>query len=170
MPVLETRQQLPAVDIQTFREVMGSFASGVSVVTTLAADRTPRGLTCSAVCSVSLDPPLLLVSVTNRSGTLEAIREHGAFGVNLLASQSQAVSQLFASGSTEKFRHVRWSPGKSTGSPVLEVTLAHAECEIHDAVEAGDHTLLIGHVVAGGAAPDHRPLAYWRGGYVRVLR
>lgn len=167
MPVLDTRP-LPAVDIQVFRNVMGSFASGVSIVTALDDEGAPRGLTCSAVCSVSLEPPLLLVSVSNRSGTLTAIRDRGSFGVNLLSSKGRSVSQLFASGSAEKFERVRWAPGEATGAPVLEITVAHAECEVHDTVLAGDHTLLIGRVVAGGAQ-DRRPLAYWRGDYVRVL-
>ena len=168
MPVLGTHL-LPAVDIQLFRAVMGSFASGVSVVTTLGPDGAPRGLTCSAVCSVSVEPPLLLVSVSNRSGTLEAIRDNGHFAVNLLGSGTEAVSQLFASGSAQKFDRVRWTPGDTTGSPLLAVNVAEAECIVHDTVEAGDHTLILGRVVAGSTDPARNPLTYWRGAYTRLI-
>ncbi|GAB2631126.1 hypothetical protein GCM10027168_73140 [Streptomyces capparidis] len=161
---------LPSVDLQTFRFVMGSFASGVSVVTTMDEQDRPRGLTCSAICSVSADPPLLLSSVDNRSGTLTAILATGRFAVNILGSQGQAVSQLFASGAEDKFERVRWEPGRFTGSPLFGVTVAHAECELFNAVEAGDHTLLIGRVVSGASEQDRTPLAYWRGSYGRVLQ
>ncbi|CCK26856.1 Conserved protein/domain typically associated with flavoprotein oxygenases, DIM6/NTAB family [Streptomyces davaonensis JCM 4913] len=158
-----------SVDIQLFRTVMASLASGVSIVTTLDKEDEPRGLTCSAVCSVSVDPPLLLASVSNRSGTLRAVLDRAQFSVNILGSQGQMASQLFASGATDKFERVRWTPGPATGTPLLAVTVGHAECELHDAVEAGDHTLLIGRVVGGGTAEERFPLTYWRGGYSRLL-
>lgn len=161
-------EPLPSVDIQTFRFVMGSFASGVSVVTTIDKQDQPRGLTCSAICSVSLDPPLLLSSVSNHSGTLESILTTGKFAVNILGAQGQAVSQLFASGAEDKFARVRWEPGPMTGSPIFQVTVAHAECELYNAVEAGDHTLLIGRLVSGRTEQDRTPLAYWRGSYGRI--
>nr|ABO15876.1 flavin reductase [Streptomyces sp. UC 11065] len=161
-------EPLPSVDLQTFRFVMGSFASGVSVVRAGTKQDRPRGLTCSAICSVSIDPPLLLSSVSNRSGTLAAILATGKFAVNILGAQGQAVSQLFASGAEDKFERVRWEPGTLTGSPLFQVTVAHAECELYNAVEAGDHTLLIGRVVSGGTEQDRLPLAYWRGSYQRV--
>lgn len=161
---------LPDVDLQTFRLVMGSFVSGVSLVTTMDSEDRPRGLTCSAVCSVSVDPPLLLASVANRSGTLGAALETGRFAVNFLGSQAQSTSQLFASGATDKFERVRWARGAATGMPLLHGTVAHAECEIHQAVRAGDHTLLIGRMVSGGTAQQRMPLTYWRGGYAKLLR
>ncbi|GGO95511.1 flavin reductase family protein [Wenjunlia tyrosinilytica] len=163
-------ESLPSVDLQTFRFVMASFASGVSVVTTLDENDQPRGLTCSAICSVSVDPPLLLSSVSNRSGTLPAVLSSGRFAVNILGSQGQSVSQLFASGANDKFDRVRWEPGPASGAPVLQVNVAHAECELHNAVEAGDHTLLIGRVIGGGTEQDRHPLAYWRGAYGRILQ
>jgi len=145
----ETTTPLPSVDLQTFRYVMGSFASGVSVVTTLDDDR-PRGFTCSAVCSVSADPPLLMASVSNRSGTLKAILSHGRFTVNILGAQARSVSQLFASPAQGQFEHVPWKPGAVTGMPLLPATVGYAECEVDNAVGAGDHTLLLGRMVGGG--------------------
>ncbi len=159
----------PSVDIQLFRTVMASLASGVSIVTTLDKADEPRGLTCSAVCSVSVDPPLLLARVSNRSGTLRAVLDRAQFSVNILGSQGQMASQLFASGAQDKFERVRWTAGPVTGTPLLAVTVGHAECELHDAVEAGDHTLLIGRVVGGGSAEERFPLTYWRGSYARLL-
>jgi flavin reductase (NADH) len=160
----------PPVDLQTFRFVMGSFASGVCVVTTVDENDEPRGLTCSAFCSVSVDPPLLLVSLSNRSGTLPAVLSSNRFAVNILGSQGQSVSQLFASGAKDKFSRVRWEPGPATGTPLLQVNVAHAECEVFDAVEEGDHTLLIGRVVGGGTEQDRHSLVYWRGAYGRLLQ
>ncbi|MEE1931078.1 flavin reductase family protein [Streptomyces sp. TRM 70351] len=161
---------LPSVDLQTFRQVMGSFASGITIVTTLDDEGQPRGLTCSAFCSVSVDPPLLLNSVASRSGTLEAITARGRFAVNMLGSQGQAVSQLFASGARDKFERVRWEPGTASGMPLLRGTVAYAECELERTVPAGDHVLLLGRVVGGGTEQDRLPLTYWRGGYARLLQ
>ncbi|MFS8200193.1 flavin reductase family protein [Streptomyces sp. CWNU-52B] len=159
----------PSVDTELFRTVMASLASGVSVVATYDEEDQPRGLTCSAVCSVSLEPPLLLASVSNRSGTLRAVLERGLFSVSILSAQGQTVSQLFASPAADKFERVRWTAGPVTGIPLMPATIGHAECAVHDAVEAGDHTLLIGRVVGGGSAQEHLPLTYWRGGYARLL-
>lgn len=160
----------PSVDLQTFRFVMGSLASGVSVVTTMDEQGEPRGLTCSAVCSVSVDPPLLLASLSNRSGTLPAVLAANRFTVNILGSQGQSVSQVFASGAQDKFSRVGWEPGPVSGTPVLDVNVAHAECELFNAVEAGDHTLLIGRVVSGSTEDDRRALVYWRSAYGRILQ
>jgi len=148
---------------------MGSFASGVSVVTTLGRDGIPRGFTCSAICSVSADPPLLLACVDSRSSTLAEVLRCGRFAVNLLGSQAQEVSQLFASRTEDKFARVRWQPGPATGMPLLQVNVAHAECEVADSVTMGDHTLLVGRLVDGGTIRGGLPLTYWRGGYTRLI-
>lgn len=161
-------EELASVDLQTFRQVMASFASGITVVTTVDGAGTPRGLTCSAFCSVSVDPPLLLSSIASRSGSLQAILERGRFAVNILSSRDEKTSQVFASGTQDKFSRVRWEAGATTGMPVLLGTTAHAECELDSAVRAGDHTLLLGRVVAGDAGADTLPLTYWRSDYARL--
>src|SRR4051794_3870194 len=94
-----------------FRRVMGSFASGVTVVTTLDADGTPRGFTASAVSSLSLEPRLLLVCVNNASASLTAIQARGAFVVNIMAGEMQAVASRFAGRMPDKFNGVAWTPG-----------------------------------------------------------
>ncbi|MBV2156568.1 flavin reductase family protein [Kitasatospora sp. SUK 42] len=161
---------VPGLPYESFREIMGSFASGVSVVTTLTADGEPYGLTCSAVCSVSADPPLLLSCVRTPSSTLDAIRAGGHFAVNFLDAQAREVSQLFAGPGQDKFHQVDWHPGKATGMPVLERTLAHAECEVHRLVDAGDHVIVLGRLIGGDVEESRFPLGYWRGGYVQMFR
>lgn len=153
-----------------FRAIMGSFASGISVVTTLGEDGQPHGLTCSAVCSVSADPPLLLSCVKTPSSTLDAIRARGTFAVNFLDVQAREVSDLFASRTEDKFAEVKWDPGEATGTPILDRTLAHAECRVHAINDAGDHVILIGKLIGGGVDTERYPLGYWRGSYVRLFR
>ena len=123
---------------------MGSLASGIVVVTALGHDKRPCGLTCSAVCSVSAEPPLLLSCVKTPSRTLDAIRERGSFAVNFLHSQARDVSALFAGGVQDKFENVPWNPGRATGSPILKATVAHAECTVHGMFDAGDRMHRLG--------------------------
>lgn len=151
------------VDLETFRSVMGSLASGVSVVTGLGADAAPRGLTCSAVCSVSATPPLLLACVQLGSSTLEAIHASEAFGVNILASGHDQLALTFASRVPERFDGVRWTPGPLTGTPLLtEQSTAWAECAVVDSRQMGDHQLVVGRILNGEASQGRGPLAYWR--------
>ncbi|MDT0441055.1 flavin reductase family protein [Streptomyces johnsoniae] len=158
-----------SVDRDTFRALMGSVASGVSVVTTLDGQGEPWGFTCSALCSVSADPPLLLAGVSNRSGTLTAVQDGGRFAVNVLDSQSRDVSDLFASDTRKKFTRVSWEPGEVTGMPLLRLTVAHVECVLDKVVDVGDHSLMIGRIVGGGRETGRLPLTYWRGAYGRLL-
>ena len=112
------------VDAQTFRAVMGGFASGVTVVTTLAEDGSPRGLTVSAFSSVSLDPPLCLVCIDKGTGSYEAFRAARGFAVNVLSAEQESVSNAFASRREDKFDGVEWTPGPATGSPIFPTALA----------------------------------------------
>jgi flavin reductase (DIM6/NTAB) family NADH-FMN oxidoreductase RutF len=154
------------IEYDDFRRIMGSFASGISVVTSVDGDRCARGLTCSAVCSVSAQPPLLLACIRVPSATLDALRNQGKFAVNFLDSFAHRVSDLFANPVTDKFAEVQWHPGPVTGMPILTCTLAHAECVVHKVIDAGDHVVVLGRMVGGKATPDRYPLGYWRGNYV----
>jgi flavin reductase (DIM6/NTAB) family NADH-FMN oxidoreductase RutF len=151
------------VDRDTFVEIMASYPAGVAVVTTLEADGTPRGLTTTAVSSVSADPPLLLVCVDLTSRTLPALRDGGRFVVNILREGRAELARLFASKRDEKFDHVAWRPTGS-GMPVLEAdALAWAECVTVHEIEPGDHVILLGRVEEGaGAADEDAPLMYYR--------
>jgi flavin reductase (DIM6/NTAB) family NADH-FMN oxidoreductase RutF len=155
------------VDAATFRGVMSSFPTGVGVVTALDEQGLPRGLTCSAIASVSLDPPLLLVCVDLTCGSLRAIRHSKGFVVNVLSEGAAEVSQTFASSCDDKFDSVAWSPSRCSGLPVLSSdAVAYADCRLQREIVAGDHAILIG-LLRDGMVPDHerQPLLYWRRAY-----
>lgn len=158
---------VPGVDPATFRAIMSAFPTGVAVITSYDDTGRPRGLTCSALCSVSMDPPLLLLCVNGGSGALRAIRESDGFVVNFLREGRDWLSQLFASPSADKFSQVAWQRSAATGLPWLpEDTIAHADCRLVSDVEAGDHAILIGLLVSGSAPVDSaQPLLYWQRTY-----
>ncbi|WP_167159923.1 flavin reductase family protein [Streptomyces sp. MBT27] len=151
---------------EQFREIFGSFPTVVAIITAVDDQGEPRGFTCNAVCSVSVAPPLLLISVDKRSQTLPALESSQAFVVNFLSASGQEASQIFAGKGQDKFTHVRWRPSEvAGGAPILsDVALAYAECRVVQTVEAGDHWLFIGQVEGGGTQP-HEPLLYCQGEY-----
>lgn len=157
----------PCVDPLTFRQIMSAFPTGIAVVTSYDAGGTPRGLTCSALCSVSMDPPLLLLCVNGSSGSLQAIRASNGFVVNFLREGRDWLSQLFASPSPDKFAQVKWRRSATTGLPWLEEdTIAHADCRLVSDIEAGDHSILIGVLVSGSPPLNSvQPLLYWQRRY-----
>jgi flavin reductase (DIM6/NTAB) family NADH-FMN oxidoreductase RutF len=150
-----------------FRWAMGHFATGVTVVTSVGQDGEPVGTTASAVSSLSLHPPLVLVCFDRSSLTLRAIRAHGAFVVNVLAAPQRHLSANFARrGVAAAWDGVRHRPG-STGSPRLDGVLAALECTVENSLPGGDHEIVVGRVhdvevTSDGAAP----LLYWRGSYL----
>jgi flavin reductase (DIM6/NTAB) family NADH-FMN oxidoreductase RutF len=151
------------VDRETFVEIMASYPSGVAIVTTVDADGTPRGLTTTAVSSVSAEPPLLLVCVDRMSRTLPALRA-GRFVVNFLREGRAELARLFASKRDDKFEHVAWRRSAS-GMPILEDdALAWAECVTVHELTPGDHFVLLGQIEegAGAASDEDAPLMYYR--------
>lgn len=151
------------VDRDTFVEIMASYPAGVAIVTTVDAAGAPRGLTTTAVSSVSAEPPLLLVCVDLSSRTLPALRAGGRFVVNFLREGRGELARLFASKRDDKFDHVRWERTRS-GMPALpDDALAWAECVTVQELEPGDHVVLLGQVEDGaGAADEDAPLMYYR--------
>jgi flavin reductase (DIM6/NTAB) family NADH-FMN oxidoreductase RutF len=156
------------VDAATFFSIMSAFPTGVAVVTCVDEGGAPRGLTTNAVTSVSADPPLLLVCVDRTSRTLPALLRTRRFAVNVVATGRDDVATVFASKAEDKFAGVAWAAGE-TGAPLLvEDALAWAECEIDQEIEAGDHRILVGRVVAGRPPePESLPLVYFRRSYGR---
>jgi flavin reductase ActVB len=154
---------MQSIDRQSFFDVMASFPSGVAIVTTLAADGAPRGLTTTAVCSVSAEPPTILVCVDLASRTLAALRASRRFAVNFMGEGRSELCLLFASKAEDKFARVTWRPTPS-GMPLLaDDVLAWADCETAQELEVGDHVLLVAHVAAGGVQPElEPPLMYYR--------
>ncbi len=151
------------IERQAFFEVMASFPSGVAIVTTLDEGGLPRGLTTTAVCSVSANPPTILICVDLGSRTLAALRAGGRFVVNFMGEGRSELCLLFASKAEDKFANISWRPTAS-GLPLLhEDVVAWAECATAHELEVGDHVLLVGRVEDGGSQPElGRPLMYYR--------
>lgn len=153
------------VDTDTFRAVMGNFATGVNVVT---FPETHQGLTANAFSSVSLDPPLLLICIDHETNSYELIQEEDidAFCVNMLTADQQHLGEYFASMrdlDEDPFEAEDTRTG-ATGAPIFEDSLAYADCEIWDEVEAGDHTIYIGEIQeADVLSEDAQGLTFFRG-------
>jgi flavin reductase (DIM6/NTAB) family NADH-FMN oxidoreductase RutF len=146
-----------------FLEIMSSFPTGVTVVTTATASGEPKGLTVSAFCPVSLHPPLVLVCLDNQSSTLMAIGESGVFTVNFLAAGREELARRFAAKMEDKFDGVPWdSPAVGTGPVLTEDSGAYVACRVVQTLEAGDHWILLGEVEDGSLRADHLPLLYGR--------
>jgi flavin reductase (DIM6/NTAB) family NADH-FMN oxidoreductase RutF len=152
------------IDSRALRNAFGCFPTGVTIITTRQEDGTPRGFTANSFTSVSLDPPLLLVSIARSAASLPVFETAGHFAVNILGDAQRAVSALFAGRSPDKFTQTEWHPG-AHGAPLIGDALAWFECARHQLVEAGDHVVLIGRVV-DFAAGDGNPLGFLRGAYV----
>jgi flavin reductase (DIM6/NTAB) family NADH-FMN oxidoreductase RutF len=150
---------------EQFRAALGSFASGVTVVTTKDAQEKMLGITVSAFCSVSLSPPMVLICIEKTAGSHYAFEESNVFIVNILREGEAATSELFASLRDDKFTGLEHKSGID-GVPILDHTLATLECRVKFAYHGGDHSIFVGEVenvkVANG-----EPLLYFRGHYGR---
>jgi 3-hydroxy-9,10-secoandrosta-1,3,5(10)-triene-9,17-dione monooxygenase reductase component len=154
-----------AEQARAFRDVLGRYASAVTVVTTMS-DGVPVGMTCQSFVSVSLDPPLVAFLPTRKSRAFAAIQRAGTFCVNFLAADQADVSgQMAGSRGDDKFAGLSWKPAPATGSPVLEGGVGHVDCTVHAVHEAGDHYIVVGRVQHLAAGEAEQPLLYYRGGY-----
>jgi flavin reductase (DIM6/NTAB) family NADH-FMN oxidoreductase RutF len=155
-----------AIDIATFRTVMSRFATGVTVVTTCTG--TERlGITINAFCSVSLDPPLVLICVEHGSQVHDALIESGVFAVNFLSRDQESLSVCFAGHSEERFSSFCGvtSHTIATGAPIFDDSLGFVDCRIVATYPGGDHTIILGQVEAQEAY-DGEPLLYYRSHYL----
>jgi flavin reductase (DIM6/NTAB) family NADH-FMN oxidoreductase RutF len=143
----------------TFREAIGHFATGVTIITTTHGGE-PAGMTASAVSSLSLDPVLLLVCIDNRLPTHTAIEASRRFTVNVLGEESAELALRFARPAKDKFAGVPLLP--DSDPPVLEAAIAHFLCEVEERLPGGDHSIFVGRVLSCGATPGRRPLLYFR--------
>ncbi|RWD50687.1 MAG: flavin reductase, partial [Mesorhizobium sp.] len=151
-------------DSGEFRRALGSFLTGVTIVTTIGPEGEPRGFTANSFTSVSLDPPLVLVCVAHKALGHPVFATSKSFAINVLSEDQKAASGIFASKAADKFASVVWQPGQ-TGSPVLDGSVAFFDCDLERLVEAGDHSILIGRVRAF-QQNSAQPLGYCRGAYV----
>lgn len=158
-----------AIDPDTFRTAMSRFPGAVTIITT-RAENERRGITATAVCSVSAEPPSLLICVNRKTGTCASIQESGFFNINLLPDPSGELAMRFAGagGATgeEKFAHGNWSEDMR-GLPVLEEALVAFSCEVREQMEAGSHTVFIGQIVDIRLG-DGAPLLYERSRFHRL--
>jgi flavin reductase (DIM6/NTAB) family NADH-FMN oxidoreductase RutF len=148
---------------ERYRAVMGHFATGVGVVTA-EGPRGPVGMTANAVCSLSLDPLLLLVCFDRDARTLPVVRDAGRFGVNVLATGQEELARLFASKAPEEEKFMRVPHSMHAGIPVIEGCLAWVGCDLERLVPGGDHTIGIGAVTAAESGSGE-PLVWYRGAY-----
>lgn len=154
------------MDAARFRELAGSFPTGVAVVTALHPDGRPAGMTASAIASVSLVPPLLLVCVWHESDFHAVIATADHFALNVLAEDQEHLSRLFASEAPDRFADVDWAP-HPTGVPLLGDVAAYLVCARRAAHEGGDHTIFVGELL-DGALLTASPLVHAHGTYRRL--
>ncbi len=138
---------------------MASFPSGVVVLTAFGPDSLPRGLTVSAFCAVSLEPPLALACIDKTSNTLPALQHAGGFTANILAAGREQLARRMATKLSDKFDRIAWRrPESDHGGPIL--------CTLKETIEAGDHWILIGNVVEGDHDTSRSPMIFSRRGYL----
>ena len=149
------------IDVFEYRKTLGSFMTGVTVVTTVDRDGRPRGMTMNSFTSVSLDPPLLLVCVDKGAASYDAFVESRGIAIHILGADQQPLARTFASKSPDKFADLAVTPGRG-GAPVIQDVHAWLDCETHEVVDAGDHAIIIGRVRAFEAR-EMGPLGFYQG-------
>jgi flavin reductase (DIM6/NTAB) family NADH-FMN oxidoreductase RutF len=151
------------IEKNQLRQVMGHFATGVTIITTLNKSGQLHGLTANAFTSVSLEPPLLLISVDKKAESWPAFEESKVFTVNILADSQEALSRKFAVSGGNKFEGVAYRIG-ANGAPILDGVLTYIECTLFAAYEGGDHSLYLGEIQQAETR-EGKPLLFFRGGY-----
>jgi flavin reductase (DIM6/NTAB) family NADH-FMN oxidoreductase RutF len=150
-----------SIDSAAFKQALGRLAAGVSVITTVGPGGQKIGLTATAVTSVSADPPLILVCLGGWARAVEPLRGGAPFIVHLLGAGQQSLAEHFARSQEDKFAGIAHGLGWG-GCPRLSRAIAWIECVPHEIVPAGDHTIVIGRVVALESAGDDAPLVYFQ--------
>ncbi|MBR0869554.1 flavin reductase family protein [Bradyrhizobium tropiciagri] len=166
-PANELASDNSAIDPRDFRNALGTFATGVTIVTAMSADGRPYGITCNSFASVSLNPPLVLWSLGMFSQGLPIFQNASHFAVNVLSAAQQALASQFARSSADKFAGVSWTPGFGN-APVLADAIANFQCRAANRYYGGDHVIFLGAVEAY-AYTGNEPLLFARGGFGRFL-
>ena len=158
-----------AARARRFRDVLGLFASGVTVVTSIS-DGQPVGMTCQSFSSVSLEPPLVMFCPAKTSRAWPLMQRAGYFCVNILTAEQSEISTAMATKGNDKYDGIGWRPA-GTGAPLLDDVLGFVDCTVHSVHEAGDHYVVLGRVKQLGFGDEGgKPLLYYRGGYDTVTR
>ena len=158
---------MPELDQRRMRDLMGHFATGVTIVTARSGPLL-SGMTANAIASISVDPPLMMASIARKAETHAAIVGSHAFAVNVLTADQRPLADCFAQATTAakltRFCGAPWNEVE-TGSPILEGALAYFDCRLTDRHDGGDHTIFLGEIVAAGSRDDAEPLLWYGSGY-----
>lgn len=166
-PANEFASDSSSIDPRDFRNALGTYATGVTIITAAAPDGKPYGLTCNSFASVSLNPPLVLWSLVVYSSSLTIFQNASHFTVNVLGASQQALATKFAKSSDDKFTGVDWTPGLG-GAPVLAESVANFQCRSVNRYYGGDHVIFLGAVEAYTYGAKE-PLLFARGTFGRFL-
>jgi len=166
-PANELASDSSPIDPRDFRNALGTYATGVTIITATGMDGKPYGLTCNSFASVSLNPPLVLWSLVLYSSSLSVFQNAGHFAVNVLGASQQALANKFAKSSEDKFIGVEWTPGVGN-APLLKDSVANFQCRAVNRYYGGDHVIFLGAVEAY-AYNRSEPLLFARGGYGRFV-
>ncbi|MEU6405225.1 flavin reductase family protein [Streptomyces sp. NPDC046985] len=166
-PALDVSPGLLKDDCRALRRVLGSFATGVTVLT--AGRETPRGMTANSFASVSLDPPLVLVCVLRTAALHHQMLDEKAFAVSVLSADQEPLARRFANRSRPRgpreFEAVDVEPGRYTGAPIVSGALAWLECGLRAVYDGGDHSIMVGAVLDAGGGPGGDALLFYGGGF-----
>ncbi len=157
---------MSSINSVEFRNALGRFATGVTIITTLDQQGLPAGVTANSYNSVSLDPPLVLWSLARDSRSMDAFADCSEFAVHILGAHQEELALRFASRGDDKFAGLKVHPGHG-GVPLFDDCVAHFECVTENRFEGGDHVIFLGRVVNFEAC-DHEPLLFHRGKFTRV--
>lgn len=156
-----------SLDAREFRDALGCFATGVTVVTARGADGENVGCTANSFSSVSLDPPLVMWAIAKNANSYDAFIQAKNFAIHILHAGQQDMSKLFATKDVNKFSEISWSEGEG-GVPLLDDYSVRFECSTENLVEGGDHIIIVGRVHAMDN-PDAEPLGFYQGKYAKIV-
>ena len=154
------------MDLLHLRNVLGHFATGVTIITTQDRNANPSGLTANAFTSLSLDPPLALICVDKQAHCYSSFDESKIFAINVLGEGQEDISRRFATKGTDKFAGIHWHRSKN-GYALIDGAIGYIECRIVQSHDGGDHTIYIGEIVSASVSPG-RPLLFFKGKYHRL--
>lgn len=163
---MSENSETTAFDGAKYRQVLGHFPTGVTVITAMT-DEGPAGMAIGSFTSLSLDPALVLFSATKTSASWDKLRGAGKFCVNILADDQEDVSRVFGSKSEDKFSEIGWKHS-GNGAPLINGVLAYIDCDLYSVLDGGDHDIIIGAVTDLDVKHEGGALVFFRGGYGRV--
>lgn len=152
------------MDQRTFRDISGTFATGVTIITSIDKDSNPIGMTANSFTSLSLSPSLVLFNIDKNASLYNDFMETDCFAVNILAADQAYLSKQFSKKGIDRFAGVDYE-GITTGAPVLKDVIGYFDCHVKDRLDGGDHVIMIGEV-KGGQARAGNPLVFYRGKYI----